>query len=138
MKKFLTTTSLIALMAVPAIAAEKTMNKPAGTQAEAAQMDKAVYSGQMSANDLLNKPVKNGSDETVGDINDVRIDSQGKVTIVVVGVGGFLGLGEKDVAVPFEQLSFTRDADGALVITANVTKESLQSAPEWKAPADRS
>jgi sporulation protein YlmC with PRC-barrel domain len=138
MKKFLTTTSLIALMAVPAIAAEKTMNKPAGTQAEAAQMDKAVYSGQMSANDLLNKPVKNGADETVGDINDVRIDNQGKVTIVVVGVGGFLGLGEKDVAVPFEQLSFTRDADGALVITANVTKESLQSAPEWKAPADRS
>lgn len=138
MKKLLTTTSLIALMAVPALAAENTMTKPANTQAEAAQMDKAAYAGQMSANDLMNKPVKNGANETVGDINDVRIDSKGKVTLVVVGVGGFLGLGEKDVAVPFEQLSFTRDADGALVITANVTKESLESAPAWKAPAERS
>ena len=139
MKKLLTTTSLIALMAVPALAAENTMTKPTNTQAEAAQMmDKAAYAGQMSANDLMNKPVKNGANETVGDINDVRIDSKGKVTLVVVGVGGFLGLGEKDVAVPFEQLSFTRDVDGALVITANVTKESLESAPAWKAPAERS
>jgi sporulation protein YlmC with PRC-barrel domain len=103
------------------------------------QMDQtAAYSGQLSANDLLNKTVKNGSNESVGDINDVRIDRNGKIAAVIVGVGGFLGLGEKDVALPYEQLSFMRDGDGALVISADVTKESLQSAPEWKKPEDRS
>jgi sporulation protein YlmC with PRC-barrel domain len=141
MKKILTTASLVALMAVPAIAQDTTVPKTGAMPAENQdmQMDKtAAYSGQLSANDLLNKSVKNGSNESVGDINDIRIDSSGKVAAVIVGVGGFLGLGEKDVALPYEQLSFTRDADGALVITANVTKESLQSAPEWKKPKDRS
>jgi sporulation protein YlmC with PRC-barrel domain len=139
MKKILTTASLVALMAVPALAQDTTMPKTEATPAENLQMDKATaYSGQLSANDLLNKTVRNGSNESVGDINDVRIDSNGKVAAVIVGVGGFLGLGEKDVALPYEQLSFMRDGDGALVISADVTKESLQSAPEWKKPEDRS
>ena len=60
--------------------------------------------GELSASDLLNKSVKNASNESVGDINDLRIDSSGKIAAVIVGVGGFLGLGEKDVALPFEQL----------------------------------
>jgi sporulation protein YlmC with PRC-barrel domain len=141
MKKILTTASLVALMAVPAIAQDTTVPKTEAMPAEnqELQMDQtAAYSGQLSANDLLNKTVKNGSNESVGDINDVRIDRNGKIAAVIVGVGGFLGLGEKDVALPYDQLSFARDADGALVITANVTKESLQSAPEWKKPEDRS
>jgi PRC-barrel domain len=140
MKKLITTASLIALMAVPAIAQDTTVPKPSAMPAENQEMkaDTATaYSGQLSAADLMNKTVKNGANESVGDINDLRIDSSGKIAAVIVGVGGFLGLGEKDVALPFEQLSFARDADGGLVITANVTKESLQSAPEWKKPEDR-
>ena len=141
MKKILTTASLVAMMAVPAIAQDTTVPKTEAMPAENQEMQgnkTAAYSGQLSANDLLNKTVKNGSNESVGDINDVRIDRNGKIAAVIVGVGGFLGLGEKDVALPYDQLSFARDADGALVITANVTKESLQSAPEWKKPKDRS
>lgn len=139
MKKFLTTASLVALMAAPAFA-QDTMPKPSSEPAAAKEMttDKAVYSGQMSVNDLINKPVKNAAGDSVGDINDIRIDSEGNIAAVIVGVGGFLGLGEKDVALPYEQLAFTRDGDGALVVTANVTKESLESAPEWKSPDDRS
>lgn len=141
MKKIITTASLVALMAVPAIAQETTMPETSAAPTEAREMRKsemATYAGQVSASDLLNKSVKNVSDETVGDINDLRIDTSGKVAAVIVGVGGFLGLGEKNVALPFEQLTFSRDADGALIVTADVTKESLQSAPEWKKPADRS
>jgi len=117
------------------------MPETSAAPTEAREMRKsemATYAGQVSASDLLNKSVKNVSDETVGDINDLRIDTSGKVAAVIVGVGGFLGLGEKNVALPFEQLTFSRDADGALIVTADVTKESLQSAPEWKKPADRS
>ncbi len=53
---------------------------------------------------------------------------------MIVGVGGFLGMGEKNVALPYGQLTFARDADGALLVTTKETKESLQSAPEWKKP----
>jgi len=51
---------------------------------------------------------------------------------VIVGVGGFLGLGEKDVALPFDQLTIARDADNKLVVTSSATKESLEAAPEYK------
>ena len=73
----------------------------------------------------------------VGDINDLRIDSNGNIVSVIVGVGGFLGLGAKDVALPFNEFSFGRDGAGNVVVTAKVTKERLQSAPEWKKPEDR-
>ncbi len=144
MKKLITTASLVALMAVPAMAqdTDATMQKsepmPAAEHQEMKAAKTAAYSGELSADDLLNKSVKNAAGEAIGDINDIRIDSSGKIAAVVMGVGGFLGLGEKNVAVPFEQLTFARDQDGALVITANVTKDSLQTAPEYKAPEDRS
>jgi sporulation protein YlmC with PRC-barrel domain len=139
MKRFLTTASVVALMAGPAIAQDTTMPKTTAAPAEqAAPAKTAVSAGEISASDLINKSVKNASNETVGDINDLRIDASGKIASVIVGVGGFLGMGEKDVALPYDQLAFTRDADGKLLVTAKVTKESLQSAPEWKKPEDRS
>jgi sporulation protein YlmC with PRC-barrel domain len=141
MKTILTTASVIALMAGSAFAQDTTMEKPAKTPAaqnEMAPVKTAAYTGEMSVNDLINKSVKNANNETVGDINDIRVGSNGKIAAVIIGVGGFLGLGEKDVALPYDQLSFTRDGDGGLVVTANVTKDSLQSAPQWKKPEDRS
>ena len=141
MKTILTTASVIALMAGPAFAQDTTMpkpNNPPAAQNEMAPAKTAAYTGDMSVNELINKSVKNGAGETVGDINDIRIGSDGNIAAVVVGVGGFLGLGEKNVALPYEQLSFTRDGDGGLLVTANVTKDSLQTAPEWKKPEDRS
>jgi hypothetical protein len=143
MKTILTTASVIALMAGPALAQDTTMPNPNTPAAQTEQNDMApaqtaAYAGELSVNDLMNKSVRNANNEAVGDINDIRIGSDGNIAAVIVGVGGFLGLGEKNVAVPFEELSFTRDGDGALLVTANVTKESLQSAPQWKNPEDRS
>ncbi len=141
MKKFLTAASLVVLMAVPAVAQDTTLPKtgtmPAATD-DMGAATKATMAGQVSASELLNKAVKNSANESVGDINDLRIDSNGKIAAVIVGVGGFLGMGEKDVALPYDQLALTRDADGGLIVTAKVTKESLQAAPEWKKPEDRS
>lgn len=145
MKTILTTASVIALMAGPAFAQDTTMPKPTNTPAAQtdAQTDMApeattAYSGELSVNDLMNKSVRNANNEAVGDINDIRIGSDGNIAAVIVGVGGFLGLGEKSVALPYEQLAFTRDGEGNLIVTANVTKESLQSSPQWKDPEDRS
>ena len=107
MNKFATALSLAALLAVPASAQETTApkNDPAAATVERA----TNYSGQISASELLNENVVNDANEKVGDINDVLIDSKGKVAGVIVGVGGLLGMGEKDVALTFDQLSFATD-----------------------------
>jgi hypothetical protein len=94
-------------------------------------------SAEISANKLLNASVKNAANEAIGDVNDVIIGSDGKVAAVIVGVGGFLGMGEKDVALPFSELSFAKDSDGALNITTSITKEGLQTAPEYVKPENR-
>ena len=65
------------------------------------------------------------------------IDSKGNVAAVIVGVGGFLGMGEKDVALTFDQLSFATDNNDPLVVKTNATKESLQAAPQHTKPDKR-
>ena len=134
MKKFATALSLAALLAVPAIAQETTAPK-----SDSATVEKTTnYSGQISASELLNENVVNDANEKVGDINDVLIDSKGKVAAVIVGVGGFLGMGEKDVALTFDQLSFATDNNDPLIVKTNATKESLQTAPQYTKPDKRS
>ena len=141
MNKLITTASLVALVTIPALA-QTTAPSPMPAEHQDMSTDKApakaAYNGEIFAKDLLNTSVKNSANDTVGDINDLVLDGNGKISAVIVGVGGFLGLGEKNVALPFEQLAFARDSNGNLAVTANVTKESLQTAPEWKKPADRS
>jgi sporulation protein YlmC with PRC-barrel domain len=61
---------------------------------------------QIMASDLIGTRVVSANNESVGDINDVVLDRNGQVMAAIVGVGGFLGIGEKDVAVPFASLEF--------------------------------
>lgn len=58
------------------------------------------------ASDLIGTRVVSANNESIGDINDVILDRNGQIMAAVVGVGGFLGIGEKDVAVPFKSLEF--------------------------------
>jgi hypothetical protein len=135
MKKLLATASIVALMAVPAIAQDPTA--PAVEKAPA-EKSATLHAGSVSAKALLNESVKNAANETIGDINDVLIGENGKISAVIVGVGGFLGMGEKDVALPYDQLVFAKDAGDDLVVTTSATKESLETAPEYVKPQDRS
>jgi sporulation protein YlmC with PRC-barrel domain len=61
---------------------------------------------QIMASELIGTRVMSANNESIGDINDVIVDRNGKAVAAIVGVGGFLGIGEKDVAVPFEELEF--------------------------------
>jgi sporulation protein YlmC with PRC-barrel domain len=146
MKKIITAVSLAALMAIPVMAqdntAEQMKNAPPAvaepnTAAAAAKGDK-MTTGEISASELLDENVVNAANETVGDVNDVILDASGKVASVVVGVGGFLGMGEKDVALSFDKLTFARDNDNGLVVSTNATKDSLQAAPAYTKPNKRS
>ena len=135
MKKLLATAALVALMALPVLA----QDAPAPAVEKApAEKSAALDASDVSAKALLTESVKNAANETIGDINDVLISGDGKVAAVIVGVGGFLGMGEKDVALPYDQLVFAKDVGDDLVVTTSATKESLETAPEYIKPEDRS
>jgi sporulation protein YlmC with PRC-barrel domain len=139
MKQLFTAVSLAVLIAIPAVAQDAAA--PGAQRApaiEAVEKQKAVsFSGDVSAKALLDENVMNSANENIGDINDILIDREGKVAAVIVGVGGFLGMGEKDVALPYDQLTFGKDDNNELVIGTSATKESLESAPEYSKRGDR-
>ena len=75
------------------------------------------------------------SEHKVGNVTDLMIDSSGNVTAAIIGVGGFLGVGEKDVAIPFKELRVsTRDGKDWLVL--NRTKDELKTAPAYDKKAE--
>ena len=67
----------------------------------------------------------------IGKIDDVLIDKSGKITALIVGVGGFLGMGEKDVALPFSAVKGEMKND-KWYLTSDETKDSLKSAAGYK------
>lgn len=86
----------------------------------------------LSADNFIGQTVTDGQDKSVGDINDLIFARNGKVKAAVIGVGGFLGLGEKNVAVPLDKITMTRDQNGDMKLTTGVTRDQLKSAPEFK------
>jgi sporulation protein YlmC with PRC-barrel domain len=137
MKLLCTAAFLAILLVIPAAAQDTAPPAQGGPAIEVVEKRTAVpFSGDVSAKELLDAAVVNSAHETVGDINDVLIDRDGKIAAVIVGVGGFLGMGEKDVALPYDQLTFAKDATSKLVVGTSTTKESLQVAPEYVAPGD--
>jgi len=71
--------------------------------------------------------------DDIGEINNIVLSRDGEVTATVIGVGGFLGIGEKDVAVDMEQIRFISDGENPndyfLVFTSS--RATLESAPDW-------
>jgi sporulation protein YlmC with PRC-barrel domain len=92
--------------------------------------------GELRASKLIGTSVKNTAGETIGDINEIVLGKDGKVAAVVVGVGGFLGIGEREVAVRYESLRLVGGAGQTTSATLNATKDSLKAAPEWKWSAE--
>jgi len=82
------------------------------------------------ANNFIGKPVVNASGERIGDVNDLLFDKSGKLSTVIIGVGGFLGLGAKNVGMRYETLTFS-EKDGQRVIMVPLTKEALMAAPDY-------
>lgn len=66
--------------------------------------------------------------DKIGTIDDVIISDNGQVTGLIIGVGGFLGAGEKDVGVPLNAVH-AEMKDGAWYLTMDTTKDALKSAP---------
>jgi len=86
--------------------------------------------GQMLATGMIGSYVYGPNNETIGDVNDFVLDRDGKIAAAVIGVGGFLGVGERNVAVPFAQIRM-QERDGRSTLTLNATKDQLQQAPAF-------
>ena len=91
------------------------------------------------ASNIIGENVYNGTGdnaEAIGDVNDVLIDKDGKAQALIIGVGGFLGVGERDVAVEFTKVSWAEnDNDRWLVYPS--TKEQLEALPQFdRSPYD--
>jgi sporulation protein YlmC with PRC-barrel domain len=70
--------------------------------------------------------------ERIGDINNLVVGAEGDVVAAVIGVGGFLGIGEKSVAVGYNDLEWQTNPNGDDVLVVATTREQLESAPEFK------
>lgn len=89
------------------------------------------------ASDLMGASLYNAAEETVGSIDDVIVSTDGTVEGVVIGVGGFLGIGQKKVAVEMSQISVQADALGNPRLLLDSTREALEAAPEFVTVADQ-
>jgi hypothetical protein len=77
--------------------------------------------------------VYNQNNEKIGDISELLVDSSGKIQAVVVGVGGFLGIGERDVAIPFDQIKLVNEPRA--VATTATTPDGRTMTTDPNAPA---
>lgn len=80
------------------------------------------------ASKILGGVVLNEANETVGKVDDLLIGADGRTPYAVLSVGGFLGLGDRLVAVPFDSLKMS----ASKIILPGATKEALKGMPEFK------
>jgi sporulation protein YlmC with PRC-barrel domain len=85
---------------------------------------------QISAENLVGTTVYGANDENVGEVGDVVLQDE-KVDAIVIDVGGFLGVGEKEVAVAMDKLSFMKDGDDNMYLYTTFTKEQLDAAAAY-------
>jgi hypothetical protein len=88
---------------------------------------------------LIGTSLKSRTDDgTIGSISDLVIDEDGQIVAVIVEVGGFLGIGQKHVAIPWYSMERTmNDEDDEYELHINASKEALTDAPEYKTEAKR-
>jgi hypothetical protein len=95
-----------------------------------AQMLTTLPAG-VTVTDWYKQTVYDPSDAKIGEIMDVLVTTDGHIGSFIVGVGGFLGAGEKDVAVPFGAIKHT-EKNGKVYLTMDTTKDALKNAPGFK------
>ena len=84
----------------------------------------------MRISDLMDADIKNDEGETIGEVSDAIVSPSDKLTYAIIGVGGFLGIGERMVAVPVDILQPGEEEDE--LVLPGATKESLENLPAFE------
>lgn len=137
-KRVLTATALAAALAAPAFAQQPMANPAPASPPAANASDKAGFVQQQSQDEwrgskLIGTSVYGPDNKSIGSIDDVIVAGNGQIKAAVIGVGGFLGVGQKNIAVPFDALHITRKQDSNTIekITVSYSKDQLQNAPQF-------
>jgi sporulation protein YlmC with PRC-barrel domain len=130
--------------AEPAKPAEQTAQTPAPADPAApaatdttttAAIDKSTLTempaADIRAEEMLGTTVYGADNANVGEIGDVVLTADGKIDAFIIDVGGFLGVGEKEVAVGSDNLAFMTDKDGNKYLYTSFTKEQLEAAATY-------
>ena len=125
MKTAVLTAALVGWLVAGSVAAQVAGSTTLGITTQELQ---TVYTGWSAKKQILGEAVYNDADEKIGSIEDLIIAPDSKVSYAIVGVGGFLGLGRHDVAIPISQL---KKSNGKLVL-AGATKDTLKAMPEFE------
>lgn len=132
MKKLLTITVCSIPLAFGSVAFAQTTapaaTAPANTTITTtdAGNQKEMVSGWSVKDTVMGKNVHNENDDKVGDIRDVILNQDGQATYYVIGAGGFLGLGEHDVAIPYDKVQRSNDK----FMLMGYTKDQLKDLPK--------
>jgi sporulation protein YlmC with PRC-barrel domain len=132
------TALVLSLAAAPALAQQSPAmmhEKPAASTQSTGYIARQME-GEHLISSIMSETVYNKAGEEVGEVTDIVLDAEGKVVAVVIGVGGFLGVGQKDVAVSFTTLQETTK-DGKKQMMVNLTKEELENAPSYTKLEDK-
>jgi sporulation protein YlmC with PRC-barrel domain len=136
-RNLLAATAVVTVFAAGAFAQETTPQPTLADPATPAPMEQAAPAvapaeGHLATN-LVGEMVYNGTGDdaqNIGDVNDLVIDKDGKVKSIVIGVGGFLGLGEKSVEMAYDKIEWAeREGDRWIVVAG--TKEELDALPAF-------
>jgi sporulation protein YlmC with PRC-barrel domain len=131
MKRILIATTLCMLASTTTFAAEPaTTSTMSSASADDALMT-TMPGDAVTVTDWYKQNVYDPSNNKIGEIEDVLIDKSGKISAVIISVGGFLGMDTKDVAAPFSAIHATMK-DNKWWLTMNTTKDALKSAPGYK------
>ncbi len=145
MKRLMTTTAILGLLAAPALAADAgtSTNSTMGTGGTSTTSSATVASplgaqaflsnsqGQWLASNLKGMQVQDSSGKNIGTVDDVVIGQDGNAALVI-GVGSALGIGQKDVAASLSQFTISAGADNSQPkIVLNASTDQLQSAPTF-------
>lgn len=87
---------------------------------------------QIRADDFIGTTIYGADDAKVGEVGDVVLSQDGKVDAVLVDVGGFLGIGAKEVALGMDNLHFMTDENGKLYLYTSLTKDALEAQPAYE------
>jgi sporulation protein YlmC with PRC-barrel domain len=140
LKKFMITTASLALLTSAAIAQTPDQKQPApsapapsAATAAKAQAITEQKPDQLLASKFKGTDVMGNNNEKIGDVSDILFDKDGKVLAYVVGVGGFLGIGSKDVALSPASFQIMPATDKeSMKLKLSMTKDELKSTAEFK------
>jgi hypothetical protein len=107
------------------------------TQTQPQEQALAAPSGLLASN-IIGSTVYSQDNQSIGDINDIILSQEGQPSQVIVGVGGFLGIGEKDVVLDMNKLQIAATEDGNVKIVTQTTQDELRNMPAFMRPAAQS